>query len=375
MSVFGSVGSLDLNTGAGKNYFAKFDEKLSEVKEKGAGIREKASTLAEPDVDEMFDSHYSAYQTMAQDLRDSLPSALSSDADIAKWETKLKQANEFAEKSKGYFTSEYAQFQKNSEIAAGSNPQEYESRGVKDGKTVDDYQYEFARMNGRDLFQVSTDENGMYVIDGGDAFKVFDEHNFMPDLQNTDVRNPDSWWAGHSVAGMDNKEQAADNIEGRIIKDPTEAANAHRWWIESQGLETTVDQMDEEERRIAVRKYAEEASNKWTPNQNEETADSQEEDSFDFNPSDVVEVSGGPNGGRSYNLPPNLTLDFGNGSFNGVQFVWFEGLDPMIYSSDGTVFNIRPQDLEALEQQMDDQLGDGAFDNIYDALAPPLPGQ
>ena len=43
--------------------------------------------------------------------RDSLPSALSSDGHC-QWEAKLKQANEFAEKSKAYFTSEYAQFNK-----------------------------------------------------------------------------------------------------------------------------------------------------------------------------------------------------------------------------------------------------------------------
>ena len=362
MSVFGSVGSLDLDTGVGKDYFAKFDKKLSEVKEKGAGIREKASTLAEPDVDEMFDSHYAAYQTMAQDLRDSLPSALSSDAEIARWEAKLKQANEFAEKSKAYFTSEYAQFQQNSKVAAGSNPQEYESRGVKDGKTVDDYQYEFARMNGRDLFEVSTDENGMYIIDGGDAFKVFDEHNFMPDFQNVDVRNPDSWWAGHSVAGMDNEEQVADNIEGRIIKDPTEAANAQRWWIESQGLETTVDQMDEEERRIAVRKYAEEAAKKWQEKSSDD--EEQEPQDFTFNIDDVQPTG---SDGKQYLFPSALSFDFGDGVFAPTGIVWIPAVGPQLITENGTV---PIEDLDAFEEQMDAQLGEGAFDDIYEGVAP-----
>ena len=120
----------------------------------------------------------------------------------------------------------------------------------------------------------------------------------MPDLQNTDVRNPDSWWGGHSVAGMDNEEQVADNIEGRIIKDPTEAANAQRWWIESQGLETTVDQMDEEERRIAVRKYAEEAAKKWQEKSSDD--EEQEPQDFTFNIDDVQPTG---SDGKQYLFP------------------------------------------------------------------------
>ena len=375
MSVFGSIGDLDVTGQAGRDYFAGFQEKLKEGREKQAGIVEAAGTIADPTVDEMFDSHHAAYQVMAKELRDSLPNAMSSDEDMAKWEAKLQQANAFAEKAKAYFTSEKAQLDKNSKNAQGLNPSEYERRGVRDGRTYEDYQASFLAMNDTGRYSVTVDENGQFVIDGGgDIFKIFDEHNFMPSFEQLDVRNPESWWAGHAVAGLENEEEVANNIEGRIVKNPTEAANAQRWWAAQNDMD--VEDMDEEDRRIAIRKYAEAAATKWTPNQDETTsADEEQQDSFTFNPDDVQQVDAHGAAGRAYNLPPSLTLDFGDGSFEGAQFVWFEGMDPMIYASDGTAINVRPQDLEALEEQMDSQLGDGAFNRIYEALAPPLPGQ
>ena len=366
MSVFGRIGDLNVSGKAGRDYFSGFRDKMGELEAKQGKIDEAAATISELSVDQIFDSHHAAYEEMAKDLRDSLPNAMSSDADMAKWEAKLQQANAFAEKAKSYFTSEYAQFDKNSKLATGVNPSQYESRGVRDARSSDDYQDSFLAMNDTDRYAVSVNEDGSYSIDGGgDIFKVFDEHNFLPAFEPVDVRNPESWWAGHSVGGLDNEQEVANNIEGRIIDNPTEAVNAQRWWAESQGIDP--DGMDEQDRRIAVRAYAEEAAKKW--NTSGEPEEQEEDQGFVFSADQVSEVE---NGGKKYSFPSGteVTVNLGAGDVTplGIEYLPDVGV-PQLVTEEG-IIPIAPGDLQKLRDQFDAQLGEGVFDQIYEGVDP-----
>lgn len=248
-----------------KNYFEGALETPGKLFARRAEKQLKSDTLegsiAAANESEMFDSDFAAYEQMAKQLRDSLPEAMKSDVQMKAWEARLAQANAYLESSKAYYTKNYALYEQNSGAAQGSNPEELESRGLKDGHTYEDYVAEMGVLNDRNMFTVVVDENGQFVMQGGAGINDhFDEEHFRQNLVATDIRQPETFWPEHGTQAMpENQEDLEREIYGKIVNDPLEKINAERWYKDKRGIESKVE-LNEDQRDEAYRQYAEAAA-------------------------------------------------------------------------------------------------------------------
>jgi hypothetical protein len=248
-----------------KNYFEDALETPGMLFARNAERKLKTDTLegsiAAANESEMFDSDFAAYEQMAKQLRDSLPEAMKSDVQMKAWEARLAQANAYLESSKAYYTKNYALYDQNMQASQGANPAELESRGLKDAHSASDYDEEMLLLNNRNMFTVTVDENGQFVMQGGSGLNDhFDEEHFRQDLVATDIRQPETYWPEHGTEAMpENQEDLEKEIYGKIVNDPLEKINAERWYKDKRGIESKVE-LNEGQRDEAYRQYAEAAA-------------------------------------------------------------------------------------------------------------------
>jgi len=218
-------------------------------------------SIAAANESEMFDSDFAAYEQMAKQLRDSLPEAMKSDVEMKAWEARLAQANAYLESSKAYYTKNYAIYDQNMRASQGANPAELESRGLKDAHSASDYDEEMLMLNNRNMFTITVDENGQFVMNDGTGINDhFDEEHFRQDLVATDIRQPETYWPEHGTESMpDNQEDLEKQIYSKIVNDPLEKINAERWYKDKRGIESNVE-LNEDQRDEAYRQYAEAAA-------------------------------------------------------------------------------------------------------------------
>lgn len=251
-------------------YFAqKEEDKLKENTLEGS--------IAAANESEMFDSDFAAYEQMAKQLRDSLPEAMKSDVEMKAWEARLAQANAYLESSKAYYTKNYAIYEQNSQDTQGANPAELEQRGLRDGHTYEDYVAEMGVLSDRNMFTITVDENGQFVMNDGTGINDhFDEEHFRQNLVATDIRQPDTYWPKHGTESMpDDLEDLQKEIYAGIVNDPLEKINAERWYKDKRAIETNVE-LNETQREEAYRQYAEEAAKDAFKEPEEEVTPTQE---------------------------------------------------------------------------------------------------
>ena len=261
-------------------------------------------SIAAANESEMFDSDFAAYEQMAKQLRDSLPEAMKSDVEMKAWEARLAQANAYLESSKAYYTKNYAIYDQNMRASQGANPAELESRGLKDAHSASDYDEEMLMLNNRNMFTITVDENGQFVMNDGTGINDhFDEEHFRQDLVATDIRQPETYWPEHGTESMpDNQEDLEKQIYSKIVNDPLEKINAERWYKDKRGIESNVE-LNEDQRDEAYRQYAEAAAEDAFKEPEEEATtmevllESADEASVDPGSSnwEVVEPVGGSN--------------------------------------------------------------------------------
>ena len=248
-----------------KNYFEDALETPGMLFARNAERKLKTDTLegsiAAANESEMFDSDFAAYEQMAKQLRDSLPEAMKSDVDMKAWEARLAQANAYLESSKAYYTKNYALYDQNMKAAQGSNPEELESRGLKDAHSASDYDEEMLLLNNRNMFTIVVDENGQFVMQGGAGINDhFDEEHFRQNLVATDIRQPETYWPEHGTESMpDSQEDLEKEIYSKIVNDSLEKINAERWYKDKRGIVSNVE-LNESQRDEAYRQYAEAAA-------------------------------------------------------------------------------------------------------------------
>lgn len=218
-------------------------------------------SIAAANESEMFDSDFAAYEQMAKQLRDSLPEAMKSDVQMKAWEARLAQANAYLESSKAYYTKNYAIYEQNSKATQGANPAELESRGLRDDHTYEDYVQEMGVLSDRNMFTVTVDENGQFVMNDGTGINDhFDEEHFRQNLVATDIRQPETYWPEHGTESMpDSQEDLEKEIYSKIVNDSLEKINAERWYKNKRGIDSKVE-LNESQRDEAYRQYAEAAA-------------------------------------------------------------------------------------------------------------------
>ena len=279
-----------------KNYFEDALETPGKLFARRAEKQLKSDSLegsiAAANESEMFDSDFAAYEQMAKQLRDSLPEAMKSDVQMKAWEARLAQANAYLESSKAYYTKNYAIYEQNSGAAQGSNPDELEQRGLKDGHTYEDYVAEMGVLNDRNMFTVVVDENGQFVMSGGAGINDhFDEEHFRQNLEATDIRQPETYWPKHGTVDMPgSQEDLETKIYSGIVNDSLEKINAERWYKNDRGMDPKVE-LNEDQREEAYRQYAKAAAEDAyrAEQQRQEDEDAANPDAFDV----VLEASQG----------------------------------------------------------------------------------
>lgn len=250
---------------AKKNYFEgalepalKYFAQKEEDKLKSDSLE---GSIAAANESEMFDSDFAAYEQMAKQLRDTLPEAMKSDVEMKAWEARLAQANAYLESSKAYYTKNYAIYDQNMNASQGANSAELESRGLRDAHSASDYDEEMLMLNNRNMFTITVDENGQFVMNDGTGINDhFDEEHFRQDLVPTDIRQPETYWPNKGTVDMPaSQEDLETKIYAGIVDDPLEKINAERWYKNDRGMDPTVE-LNEDQREDAYRKYAEEAA-------------------------------------------------------------------------------------------------------------------
>jgi hypothetical protein len=250
---------------AKKNYFEgalepalKYFAQKEEDKLKSDSLE---GSIAAANESEMFDSDFAAYEQMAKQLRDTLPEAMKSDVEMKAWEARLAQANAYLESSKAYYTKNYAIYDQNMNASQGANSAELESRGLRDAHSASDYDKEMLMLNNRNMFTITVDENGQFVMNDGTGINDhFDEEHFRQDLVATDIRQPDTYWPKHGTTDMPaSQEDLETKIYSGIVNDSLEKINAERWYKNDRGMDPTVE-LNEDQREDAYRKYAKAAA-------------------------------------------------------------------------------------------------------------------
>lgn len=393
MSVFGSFETIKIPDS--KTYLKgtrdRFALHAEEKKQKEAQIEALGDSIPVMTKDDMFDSHFAAYNFMSETLKGTLEEASQSDETMKQWENQLAQANAFAEKAKAYFTSQYTVFETNRNHAAGANPAAWAEKGVRDSHDLQYYETQFAEMNNPNKYSVSIDENGNFVIDGAlggeDLGGAFTERPFDVEFVPEAIRPPESWWGGHSVAGDFDDNEAAQNIEGRILIDPREKANAVRWYAGSEDLDSAL--FDDDDRLQAVRAYAEEAA-KYRTSSASPSGSGDDEGPLAVNPPDLENYPAHDLNGvqmgetNAYVVPPSRLNRSGKANLSNVMVfdgqgaqvsLALTGIARVVYQGEpqsrygftdhvGNTYMIDPRSNNAFGAAFDAVYGEGSWANV-----------
>ena len=137
-----------------------------------------------------------------------------------------------------------------------------------DSRTPESYGDAVAELDNPDAFGTIQFRDGIVLTETGlDINETLDEDWLKRDFAEVPITNPDAWFESHTV-NSDTEDDAAYNIEGRVLKSPQEIRNAERWYAEQEDKDK--DSFDLDDTATAVKEYSKAAAERWSAKPKEE---------------------------------------------------------------------------------------------------------
>lgn len=229
----------------------------------------------------MFLSYGDAQRQMGEYLRDHKDELLATEEGRKQYQKLLDGATQWGAYGKDHTAKVNPVLTTRTKIAkSGVNPAEWESQGLRDKYSYDDYVAKTAELDSA-RFQVSvkdgewviTDEAGEHSINDESLFDLSFFENFQTETYPDD---PSVWYTVHKPRNDDkafkNKEAAQEWVAATIMSGGGKGKrDAIKWFVNSDKNvdNLTVDQIKSDETGnaldIAVNAYAEDAVSDWKP--------------------------------------------------------------------------------------------------------------
>lgn len=137
-----------------------------------------------------------------------------------------------------------------------------------DSRTPESYRDAVAELDNPEAFgTIQFRDGNIFTGAGLDINETLDEGWLERDFAEVPITSPDAWFESHTV-DSDTEDDAAYNIEGRVIKSSQEIRNAERWYAEREDKDK--DSFDGDDTQTAIREYSKAAAARWSAKPKEE---------------------------------------------------------------------------------------------------------
>lgn len=358
----------------------------------------------------MFMSYSDPYKQMATILKENKDEMLKTPEGRQEYQALMDAAIQFSTDGKAQTAYVNPLLQRNMQIAkSGVTPQEWKVKGMEDSHSYEDY-VEYTRAIDTARYQVGMKGGKWVLSDGNQEYapnddRLFSRKYFENNLVMSSAKPPEQWWPMyHQDSKYKDEDEALRWVEATVSDDARQTLDAVRW-AHSKGMfgDMTVEEAKAVPGRVeeAVTAYARAAVPEGWKKEDQQTrpsssSTSQDEEVFTISDDDIYRSSSDsagfyPNEDDTDLIqnqdvasmqPPqpilvrtetwnNSPVEQGSTQafkVGGMEINTEEGL--VIITSNGERLPIERGSMEfgSLRTQVDRELGEGAFDKIFNKL-------